>query len=219
LLIKNSKTFKKTEIIPLLMKKRFFVLSLLILLTACSSNIQELQEVNQTETTIILDDSELQKPYYNLTSGQIQEILGKSVTINKIYSTGEIDLTVDNTKTSIKETGSEEIINNLWITMISKSGILKETSVILKIEPVILDDNQYLLEKNVLTKIQGKWFSISESKSNGNIQLIVYNSQDSKSSESYGLKHGETININGLSVTNVRNFYKVNQYAILEIKY
>lgn len=199
------------------MKKLILLLILLLIITSCSPAATQLEEINETEE-VTEETIETPEPYYNFSERESQEILSKTITLNKIYTTAQIDLTVDNTETTIKNTGVEEIIENLKITMISTNHGFKESYVIIKIEPLKLDDKQYLLKQNEIERINGKYIKLDESKSNGNIELTIYNSASSSSGSSITLKHDQTEELNGLTFTNVKNYYTVKQYAIIKIE-
>lgn len=218
------KTFKRNKEISPTMKK-YIALLILVLLAGCTapqveleevvneSIIEELPEVIIEEEPIIIEEQEQTGPYYDFYEGDTIEILGHSITLDKIHLNPEISLTVDSTETSIKETKSEEIIENLRILIQEIHDVYQqEKYVTLKVEELNLGENEYIIRKGEKIIIGDKELILEESRTNGYIQVSVYN-KGSVMGETESVKRGESLSIYGVTVTNLKNYYKVDQYA------
>lgn len=204
------------------MNKVLFIIPILLLLAACSSETTQLEELKtetqDTQTAIdIFIEADVPEPYYNLSEGETIKVLGKTITLKRIYQNPQIELVVDGEQTTIKQTKNQEIIDDITIEIIlTNTDNLKDNYVVLKIEPLILEDNQYIVEKNKITNIGNKDLILDSSKSDGSITINVYD-KGTKIGDEDNLKRGETSTIYGLTITNVHNYYMVNQYAIVEV--
>ncbi len=209
--------------------KKLISLLILVFLVGCTapqveleevveeSIIEELPEVVVVEEPVLIEVKET-GPYYDFYDGDTQEILGHSITLTKIYLYPEISLTVDNTETSIKETKNEEIIGNLKILIQEIHDVyLEEKYVTLKIEELNLGENEYIAVKGERVTIGDKDLVLEESRTNGYIQVSIYD-KGTLIGETESLKRGESLSIYGLTVTNLKNYYKVNQYAWLIVE-
>jgi len=204
--------------------KKLMSLLILVFLVGCTapqveleevideSIIEELPEVVVEEEPIIIEIEET-SPYYDFYEGDTQEILGHSITLNKIHLNPEITLTVESTETSIKETKNEEIIEGLKILIQEiHDEYQQDKYVTLKIEELVLGENEYIAVKGERINIGDKDLILEESRTNGYIYVSVYN-KGTLIGETESLKRGESSSIYGLTVTNLKNYYKTKQYA------
>ena len=112
------------------------------------SIIEELPEVIVEEEPVIVEEAET-GPYYTFYEGDNKEILGHSITLTKIHLNPEITLTIDGTETSLKETKNEEIIDDMKILIQEIHDVyLEEKYITLKVEELVLGENEYILRKN-----------------------------------------------------------------------
>ena len=158
-------------------------------------------------------------PYDNFTEGETKDLLGHTITVTKIYTTPQIDIEVDGFSTSIKETKTEEIIKGLKIAVqvfeydYSATG---NTFITLKIEELLLGENEYLVEKGAPVVVGDKEVYLDESRYDGAIYVSVYDKGE-KTGDKEKIRSGETKEVYGLTITNTQNYFRVRHYAILEI--
>jgi len=204
------------------MNKILFIIPILLLFAACSSTqLIQLEEVNsstESQEIITIEETELPEPYYNISEGETIKILDKTITLKRIYQNPEIVLLVDGTEYTIKQTKQQEIIEDITAEIIlTNTDDLKNSYIVIKLEPLNLNDNEYIIRKNEITNVGTKDIILSESSSDGSIKINVYN-KDTTIGYTENLNHGETATTNGLAVTNIKNYYLVNQYAIVQIE-
>ena len=202
--------------------KKLFLPLLLVLLTSCTAPQVELKEITNEsivkELPIITIAEENTSPYYNFTEGETKEILERSITVLKIYPEPEIDILVDNAQTTIKETKNEEIIKDLKISINQIYNENAQTkSLTLKIEPLELGENEYIIRKSEKNTVNNKDIILEESRSDKTITITVYD-EGTIVGDTDKIKRGETKTIYGITITNLKNYYKSTQYAWVIIK-
>src|SRR3989338_8896520 len=183
--------------------KKVIAILLLLFLVGCSAPKVELEAVTNDsiieELPEVIETEEISAPYYDFYEGDTKEILGKSITLEKIYLNPQIDITVGDTETGIKENYQEE----KYVT--------------LKIEKLELGENEYIIQKNEKRTIGTKDILLEESRTNGYIQVTVFN-KGTSIGDTESVKHGESVEINEVTVTNLKNYYKIEQYAWVTIE-
>lgn len=205
--------------------KKIIAIVMLLFLAGCTapqveleevtndSIIEELPQVIEEEPIVVEEEPKETGPYYTFYEGDTQEILGHTITLDTIHLNPQVTITVDGEETTLKETKSEEIIDNLKMMIWEIHDVYQEEKYIsLKIEELQLEDNQYILRKGQRVTVGDKDLILEESRTNGYIQISVYN-EGSSIGETESLKKGESVEIYGVTITNVKNYYKVNQYA------
>lgn len=203
--------------------KKLFTLFILLLLAGCTAPQIDLEEVTDESAVEELPDiltneeeeeiTENTAPYYNFTEGQTQEILGHEITVIKINPNPILDIIVDGKENTLKETKNEELIEDLKIQMYYIHDIyLQEKYVTLKVEKLELEDNEYILRKDEKITIGDKDIVLEQSKTNGYIQISVYN-KGTVIGDTQDIKRGSSLEINGVTITNIKNYYKVEQYV------
>ncbi|MDP3727844.1 MAG: hypothetical protein Q8R18_00150 [bacterium] len=204
--------------------KTLIAIFLLLFVVACSAPKIELEEVTndsiigELPEIIEVVTEETSAPYYDFYEGDTREILGHSITLEKIYLNPQVDITVDNTEAGVKETKSEEIIEDLKITIWKiNNNYQEEKYVTFKIEALELGENEYIIQQNEKRTIGSKDIFLEESRTNGYIQVSVYN-KGTLIGETKNVKSGESLEVYGVTVTNLKNYYKVEQYAWLMIE-
>lgn len=207
--------------------KKLFAIFLLLLLAGCTGPKVELQEVtNESIITeipeIVVGEEQDTAPYYNLTEGETKEILGSTITLTDIQSGPRIDMVVDGKELSIENTKSEELSGDLSILIQNVIYFYDEQHkqqrrVILKIEQFQLAENEYILQRGQRTSIGNKDIILEESKADGSIKVTV-NDKGRNTGESETIKHSETVYIYGMTITNVKNYYKTNQYTLISVE-
>ena len=204
--------------------KNLIITLLLLLIAGCSTETNVLEEISSNPITsmTIAEPQEPKEedtsPYYEFTEDETQIILGHKITILEIEQEPKITIRIDDISGNILETKNEELINGLKIS-INKLDFsdIKNLKVTLKIEEFELEDNQYIITKNIKTTIENKDVVLTDSKSTGHINVIVYDKDDLKSEDS-SIASGESVELNGLLITNLDNYYKVTQYALVMIQ-
>jgi hypothetical protein len=200
--------------------KNTIIALLLLLLAGCTTETVVLEEVESTSITA-LTVAELPvevediAPYYDFDEGETKIILGHEITLIDISLEPKVLVEVDNIKGKLIETKNEEIINTMKISIerLDKTDI-NNPKATLKIEELDLEANQYIIQRNVRVQIEDKDVVLIDSKSSGHISVMVYDRNDMKSEEET-LAKGESLEINSLTITNLKNYYKVNQYALI----
>ena len=198
------------------------ILALLFLLLAgCSTEtiiLEEISNVDITGMTVAEPTEEDTVPYYDFTEGETKTILGRSITISDIQQTPEVILLVDEVSGKLLETKKEEIVNYLRIS-INKIDLtdINNQKVTLKIEDIHIENNQYILTKNTKTTIRNKDVFLTESRSSGNIEVTIYDKGTTKGDETR-IASGETVEIYGLTITNIENYYRISQYALVSVQ-
>ncbi|HIJ05159.1 MAG TPA: hypothetical protein HA370_03545 [Nanoarchaeota archaeon] len=202
--------------------KKVIAILLLLFLVGCSAPKVELEAVTNDsiieELPEVIETEEISAPYYDFYEGDTKEILGKSITLEKIYLNPQIDITVGDTETGIKETKTEEIIEDVKIMIWEiQDNYQEEKYVTLKIEKLELGENEYIIQKNEKRTIGTKDILLEESRTNGYIQVTVFN-KGTSIGDTESVKHGESVEINEVTVTNLKNYYKIEQYAWVTIE-
>jgi len=205
--------------------KLFVFITLLSLLVSCTSEPATLTEL--TGSTVIeeavLEEEEAlsEEPqtatvqYYDFTEGETREVFGHTITVTTISTSAMIDILVDNDATSIKETKSEEIVGRLKISIeafdygYAPKG---ETFVTMKFEELELEDNELIIEKGVRQTVGNKDILLESSRTDGAIYVSVYG-KGTTIGDTQKIHTGETVEVYGLKITNIKNYYKVRQYA------
>jgi len=70
------------------------------------------------------------------------------------------------------------------------------------------------LTQNQKISIEDKDVILTESKSSGNIYVTVYDKGTIKGDEAI-IASGETVEVYGLTITNIENYYRNSQYALI----
>lgn len=198
------------------------ILALLFLILAgCNSEtiiLEEISNIDITGMTVAEPTEEDTAPYYDFTEGETKTILGRDITISDIQQTPEIYLLVDGVSGKLLETKKEEIVNYLRIS-INKIDLtdINNKKVTLKIEDINIENNQYVLIKNTKTTIENRDIILTESRSNGNIEVTVYETNTNKGDDAQ-IASGETVEIYGLTITNIENYYRISQYALISVQ-
>ncbi len=204
--------------------KKIFAIFLLIILAGCTAPQVNLEEV--TDESLVDEDSDTTNkeetsetaPFYNLTEGQTIEVLGHEISLTKIYPNPEVDIIIDNQETKLKETKNEEIIDDLKIMIYLIHDVyLQEKYVTLKIEKLELGENEYILQKGERITIGNQDVVLESSQTDGYIQVSVFN-KGTIIGETEEIKRGASLEIEGLTITNLKNYYKVEQYAWVTIE-
>ena len=202
--------------------KTIILLVIIVLLAGCTAPQVELEEVTESDTEEVSDlitEEDLDtSPYYNLSEGETIVVLGHEISLTKIYPNPEVDIIVDNKETKIKETKNEEIIDDLRMMIyFIHDEYLQEKYVTLKIENLELGENEYILHKGERLTLGSQDIVLESSKTDGYIQVSVFN-KGTIIGETKEIKREETLEVNGISITNLKNYYKVEQYAWLIIE-
>ena len=204
--------------------KKLFVIFLLLLLAGCTAPKVELQEI--TNESIITEIPEVNieqdtAPYYNFTEGETKTLLGSTITVIDIESGPKVDLIVDGEEVTIKDTKSEELsgdlsifIQNIIYSYDEQNKLQK--AVTLRVEQFDLAANEYLIQKGVRTNVGEKDIVLESSRSDS-IEITVYD-KGRNSGDFEEVKHGESLYIYGITVTNEKNYYKTSQYAIISVE-
>ena len=219
-------------------------LILLLLINSCVTVEvpEEIVEVPE-ETTIIEEGEDIEEEIVEVPEEteypeQIDETdpfehkikYGETITVRDmdiklvgLTSTGTITFELDGEEKKLEGTKNEEIYNNFYFSNIEYNyvGEIPESYVILKITDFELNEHEYLLYKDKTINVNAKDITLETSKSDqdGYIQVTVCDEGTIKCVEYEGIYKGTTEIVRGLSITNIKNYYRVNQYAIVKITF
>ncbi|MDP3918443.1 MAG: hypothetical protein Q8Q35_00875 [Nanoarchaeota archaeon] len=207
------------------MKKTLFILLILLLLTACGTQTTDIVE-DTTSEEIILEEQIVEEvralpdaePYYYIYKDETREILGKTFKLNQIYSTGSVDITIEGKLYNIGGTKQEEIIDGLsfYIDLINTDyKDVNNNYVKIKVEELNLENNQYIIERFKRITIGDKDLYLKEVRTDGKITLAVYD-KGTIVGEEERFGRGITEELNGIAVTNIKGYYLISYYAIIQ---
>ena len=171
----------------------------------------------EVEEEIIGDN--LPENQYKISLGETAVIDGMLVSINEIGSSAEVILDIDGVESKLKETKSKEIYNDYYFSTqeYNYKGDSVETYVIIEVTPVVLEENQYLLRRSRTQTILEKEITLDDSKSDGYIVVSVCDEGTSFCEDDESIALSVTEEVQGINIKPVEQYYKVYQYAILEI--
>ena len=210
-----------------------FALLLTLILASCAPAPVQLEEeqevVEETEVMeeeeeqveeVVEEEEEMEDGFYKFWDGETHEILGRSITFVETYQPITVVLVVDGEEVRITNTKQDEIINGLRIeldTWVFESSTSKNNFVILKIAELDLANNQFLIHEAARMNVGDKDVRLEESKSNGYILLSVYEADSSEGDTDVRIRPGGSEKVNGLTITNLENWWQHNEYAIIQI--
>jgi hypothetical protein len=193
-------------------------------------NEESEQETEEEETdsdeepTISLEEeeksSETQGLYYTFYLDETQTIFDVEITLDKIGgSDGVATFYINGEKKTFEQTKLLEIIEGLYMFVQERNYMGSSSSdnyVVLKIEELGLEYNQYVVYKNFKVQTGDYFVLLTEAQSSGKIHLNVYDQGLITSDEGY-VREGETEDFLDITITNMNSFYKEGQYAVIEI--
>lgn len=172
--------------------------------------VEEIQEIeNQTVSN-----------QYKLVYGETINVDGMAVKVNKFDTNAHLLLDIDGQIKELKETKTKEIYFNHYFSMIDYhyTGNSQTNYVILEITPLNLEENQYLLYKGVILKNKlGKDIKLEEVQPDGYIRVTVCDTGTVLCEQFVNIYKGKTEEVFGLNVKNINHYWKVTQYALIEI--
>ena len=197
--------------------KKIILALILLLITGCSTETVILEEISDNLITgeVVAEFIEDTALDYDFIEGETKIILGKTITVSDIQQKPEVTLLVDGVSGKLLETKNQEIINYMKIS-INKVDLsdINNKKVTLKIEELNLENNEYIITQNQKISIEDKDVILTESKSSGKIYITVYDKGTIKGDETI-IASGETVEIYGLTITNIENYYRNSQYALI----
>ena len=197
--------------------KKIILALILLLITGCSTETVILEEISDNLITgeVVAEFIEDTALDYDFIEGETKIILGKTITVSDIQQKPEVTLLVDGVSGKLLETKNQEIINYMKIS-INKVDLsdINNKKVTLKIEELNLENNEYIITQNQKISIEDKDVILTESKSSGKIYVTVYDKGTIKGDEAI-IASGETVEVYGLTITNIENYYRNSQYALI----
>ena len=197
--------------------KKIILALILLLITGCSTETVILEEISDNLITgeVVAEFIEDTALDYDFIEGETKIILGKTITVSDIQQKPEVTLLVDGVSGKLLETKNQEIINYIKIS-INKVDLsdINNKKVTLKIEELNLENNEYIITQNQKISIEDKDVILTESKSSGKIYITVYDKGTIKGDETI-IASGETVEVYGLTITNIENYYRNSQYALI----
>ena len=197
--------------------KKIILALILLLITGCSTETVILEEISDNLITgeVVAEFIEDTALDYDFIEGETKIILGKTITVSDIQQKPEVTLLIDGVSGKLLETKNQEIINYMKIS-INKVDLsdINNKKVTLKIEELNLENNEYIITQNQKINVENKDIILTESKSSGKIYITVYDKGTIKGDETI-IASGETVEIYGLTITNIENYYRNSQYALI----
>jgi len=197
--------------------KKIILALILLLITGCSTETVILEEISDNLITgeVVAEFIEDTALDYDFIEGETKIILGKTITVSDIQQKPEVTLLIDGVSGKLLETKNQEIINYIKIS-INKVDLsdINNKKVTLKIEELNLENNEYIITQNQKINVENKDIILTESKSSGKIYITVYDKGTIKGDETI-IASGETVEIYGLTITNIENYYRNSQYALI----
>ena len=221
--------------------KKIYLLFLLILLVACSSvtveeinldDQEELEEVAEeleiveeeeeldTEEEIVEIDPKIEEEviakFYEIFVGESKIIYGNTIRLNDLTTRPEADISVNSKEYKFRESNAEEIIDSLSIKIenFNYENMGGTDSVTLAIEKFELGTDEYLIYEGKPITLSDKTIELKNSRADGWIEIKVF---DSGNNYEKSIAYGETETIYGLEITNIKRYYKINEYAWIKI--
>jgi len=173
--------------------------------------------VEEEEEVIIGDD--LPENQYKISLGETDIIEGMTISISEIGSSAEVILSIDGVESKLKETKAKEIYNDYYFSTqeYNYKGDSDETYVIIEVTPLILEEDQYLIRRSETINVLEKDITLDDSKSDGYIVLTVCDEGTRFCEDLESIAKGKTEEVRGINIQPIEHYYRVYQYAILEI--
>ena len=144
---------------------------------------------------------------------------GMNIGINSMGSSAEVTLNIDGIDSILRETKTKEIYNNYYFSLqeYTYKGSSDESFIIIEVTPFVLEEDQYLIQRSSTLNVLDKDITLDDSKSDGYIVITVCDEGTLFCEEIETILKGDTEEIRGVNIKNVEHFYRVYQYAILEV--
>jgi len=159
-------------------------------------------------------------PYYVFLEGESKNVLGSNFEVVTISTSPFAETLINGKRYVIKDTKAEEIINDLRISIQEYYFDHEATEMgdyaIFKIEKLVLEENQYLVDKGGLVTVGDRDFKLDDVKSDGWIEYSVYKTgtSDGYQGKASLAKDATTY---GVTVQPVKTYWRMYQYAIVEL--
>ena len=177
------------------------------------------ENIDTAEEEVSTSEEPNSEGLYTLKEGQTVTVDGKAVTVTLIDQPSHVEVDVDGVEGTIENTKQEEIINELRFNInkfdFKSDGIT--TQIFVNITPIVLEDNQYVLYKNEEVTIGDRLVTLLDSRETGHVDIKVSELKHINSMDDT-IKLGETKEINGLKITILERFYKIKDYAVVEVE-
>ncbi|MFH1972972.1 MAG: hypothetical protein ABIJ18_05865 [archaeon] len=178
-------------------------------------------EVVEEPEEVPIDVEPLPEGQYLFNYGEPRTIEGMDIAITYMDSTAFVKFTIDGVEYVLKETKARQVYNNYYFSLWSydyKGSKSSDTEIILEIVPFELGENQYLIEKGVWANIGINDIKLEESNSNDYIKVSLCEAGSKLyCSSQTEIAEGKSKEIREQLVKNVNGFYRVSQYAIVEV--
>ena len=215
--------------------KAKIIITLLILLLVTSCIIVEVaKEDTPEEETILIEPGEIieeiieeeieevqefdlsvETNEYKINLGSSQTVENMNIEVTGMTSSAELTFNLDGEQKKIRETKTKEIYNNYYFSIQEYyyKGDSSNSYVVLKIEPINLESNQYLIDKGYTVNVLEKDITLEDSKSDGYIRVSVCNEETLICESFVTINKGESKEILGLTVKNIESYYRIKQYS------
>ncbi|MAG78192.1 hypothetical protein CL616_02380 [archaeon] len=219
------------------MKAKIIITLLILLLVTSCITVEVAKEDTPEEETILIEPGEIieeiieeeieevqefdlsvETNEYKINLGSSQTVENMNIEVTGMTSSAELTFNLDGEQKKIRETKTKEIYNNYYFSIQEYyyKGDSSNSYVVLKIEPINLESNQYLIDKGYTVNVLEKDITLEDSKSDGYIRVSVCNEETLICESFVTINKGESKEILGLTVKNIESYYRIKQYAILE---
>ena len=180
---------------------------------------EEEPEPSVDEEEIPVEDDGLPENQYKITYDGTITVEGMNIGINSMGSSAEVTLNIDGIDSILRETKTKEIYNNYYFSLqeYTYKGSSDESFIIIEVTPFVLEEDQYLIQRSSTLNVLDKDITLDDSKSDGYIVITVCDEGTLFCEEIETILKGDTEEIRGVNIKNVEHFYRVYQYAILEV--
>jgi len=183
------------------------------------------EEEEEPEAVIIIPEvvqaeiGTLPENQYSLIYGDIIIAHGMNLGIVDMTSNSKLTLSIDGVEEKIQDTKVEEIFNNYYFSILDYNykGESSQSNVTLKVAPVILGDNEYILIKDETLTTLGKEITLVESREDNYIKVTVCDEGTVFCDSYVNIAKSEEEIIREITVGNVKPFYHISEYAIVSI--
>ena len=177
---------------------------------AAEAPAEEVPAEAPAETPKTSTDGEI----FSVKEGDTITYKGKQIVIEDLTNQGNyITMFIDPIRYHLYAVNKPEILDNIEYTIV-ENNFNTDNSVKIRIKPLALGENEYLLVKDDSVKVGNATIALSTVGKDSSNQEYAYVHVNGKEN---WVKLGATIDTSAVSVTVKRVFYKQKQYAILDI--
>lgn len=157
---------------------------------------------------------ESDEQFFNVKEGDTVTYKASTFTVEDLTNSGNyMTLDFNPFRFHLYALNKPEILSGIEYTIV-ENNFNTQNSVKLRVRPLVLGDNEYLLERTDAVDVSGKKISLAEVATDSKVGEFAYVAINGTS---YWAKVGTPVTAEKLEVTLLKAFYKQRQYAILKI--